>query len=394
MAVALPAAPVVVTGAAPAHVEPADRVELLDGGREAFPRMLEAIQQARVSVFLEVYSFSPNGWGRQFLDALVDAAARGVRVRVIIDGWGSLVGGRTVRARLNAAGCECKIYNRFLSLFVLRLRRDHRKILLVDDEVAFLGGINIGDEYAGDETHQGWADLALQIRGPAALRLGRRLRREKVGDQAGGVHIYLSSESGGRKLRKRYLKAFAVAQKLILVAHAYFLPDAGVIRALRRAARRGVTVKLLLAGRSDVPFFRAATATLYRRLLVAGVQIYEWTSSVLHAKATTVDHHRFLIGSFNLDPLSLSNLETLVEIEDLEVVPRADAWIESHLAEARAITLADCATTWWRRWFVDWIGLGFARLAQWLGRLTRRSPGLADRPRRRVRRGGTSSGER
>ncbi|HEX9100692.1 MAG TPA: phospholipase D-like domain-containing protein [Polyangia bacterium] len=369
MAVALPAAPVAVSDAVAAHVEPADRVDLLDGGREAFPRMVEAIAAARTSVYLEVYSFSPNGWGRRFLDALVDAAARGVRVRVIIDGWGSLLGGRSVKARLNAAGCDCKIYNRFLSLFLLRLRRDHRKILLVDDEVAFLGGINIGDEYAGDETHQGWADLALQIRGPAAVRLGQRLRNEKLADWGGGVHIYLSSESGGRKLRKRYLKAFAAAQRLILVAHAYFLPDAGVIRALRRAAKRGVTVKLLLAGRSDVPLFRAATATLYRRLLVAGVQIFEWSSSVLHAKAATVDHHRFLVGSFNLDPLSLSNLESLVEVEDLEVVPRADAWIESHLAGARAVTLADCATTWWHRWIVDWIGLGFARAAQLFGRM-------------------------
>ena len=386
MAVALPAAPVAASDAAPAHVEPADRVDLLDGGREAYPRMLEAIAGARRSIYLEVYAFSPNGWGRQFLDALVDAAARGVRVRVILDGWGSLLGGRTVKARLNAAGCECRIYNRFLSLFLGRLRRDHRKILLVDDAIAFLGGINIGDEYAGDETHQGWADLALRIRGPAAVRLGQRLRREKLGDWAGGVHIYLSSESGGRKLRKRYLKAFATAQKLILLAHAYFLPDAGVIRALKRAARRGVTVKLLLAGRSDVPLFRAATATLYRRLLVAGVQIYEWTSSVLHAKATTVDHRRFLVGSFNLDPLSLSNLETLVEVDDLDVVPRADAWIESHLATARPITLADCATSWWRRWFVDWIGLGFARAAQLFGRLIRRRSRVPrDRPRRRAR---------
>mgnify|MGYP001548698120 CR=1 FL=1 len=368
MAVALPAAPVAVSDASP-DVGVGDLVDLLDGGREAYPRMLEAIGQARATVYLEVYAFSPNGWGRQFLDALVDAAARGVKVRVIIDGWGSLLGGRSVQARLNAAGCECRIYNRFLSLFLLRLRRDHRKILLVDDEVAFLGGINIGDEYADDETHQGWADLALQIRGPAAARLGKRLRREKLGAWSGGVHIHLSSESGGRKLRKRYLKAFATAQRLILVAHAYFLPDAGVIRALRGAAKRGVTVKLLLAGRSDVPFIHAATMSLHRRLLSAGVQIYEWTSSVLHAKAATIDNHRFLVGSFNLDPLSLSNLETLVEVEDVEVVPRAEAWIESHLATARAITLADCSTSWWHRWFVDRLGLLAARAAELVGRL-------------------------
>ena len=271
---------------------------------------------------------------------------------------------------MNAAGCDCRIYNRVLSILVLRLRRDHRKILLVDDEVTFLGGINIGDEYADDDKRPGWADLALQIRGPAATRLGMQLRHEKLGDVVvGGVRIYLSSETGGRKLRKRYLKAFATAQRLILVAHAYFLPDAGVIRALRRAAKRGVTVKLLLAGRTDVPFVRAATMSLYRRLINGGVQIFEWTSSVLHAKAATIDHSRFLVGSFNLDPLSLSNLESLVEVADVDVVPRAEAWIESHLGTARAITLADCTSTWWRRALVEWLGLVAARAAQLFGRL-------------------------
>jgi cardiolipin synthase A/B len=368
VAIALPAASVAAPEAALAR-EPADRVVLLDGGREAYPRMLEAIRGARATVYLEVYAFSPNGWGAKFMDALVDAAARGVKVRVIVDGWGTLISGRHVVARLRAAGCEARIYNRFLALFLFRLRRDHRKILLVDDEVAFLGGINIGDEYAGDETRHGWADLALQIRGPACVRLGRRLRHEPVGPWAGGVRIHLSSESGGRKLRKRYHKAFAAAQQRILVAHAYFLPDIGLIHALRRAAKRGCEVKLLLAGRSDVPFAHAATMSLYRKLLAGGVQIYEWSRSVLHAKATTIDRRRFLVGSFNLDPLSLSNLETLVELEDPEVVPRAEAWIEEHLAEARRVTLEDCARSFWHRWIGDGLGLIAARFAQLFGRL-------------------------
>jgi cardiolipin synthase len=375
VAVALPAVPVAVSDAAPVApaaalvVAAADRVELLDGGREAFPRMLEAIAAARATIYLEIYSFSPNGWGAKFLDALVDAAARGVKVRVIIDGWGSLLGGRSVRARLNAAGCECRIYNRFLTLFLFRLRRDHRKILLVDDAVAFLGGINIGDEYASDEHRRGWADLALRIEGPAALRLGKKLRREPVGPFPGGVKFYLSSESGGRKLRKRYLKAFAAAKARLLVAHAYFLPDAGLIRALRNAARRGVDVRLLLAGNSDVPFAHAATMSLYRRLLVSGVQIFEWSRSVLHAKATTIDRRKFLVGSFNLDPLSLSNLETLVELEDPHVVKRADEWIEEHIAGSRRITMEECRRSAWHLWVGDRLGLVMARLAQLFGRL-------------------------
>jgi cardiolipin synthase A/B len=371
VALALPGAPVALSDAALVPREAADHVILLDGGREAYPLMIDAIERAHSSVYLEVYAFSPNGWGARFIDALVDAAARGVKVRVIIDGWGSLLGGRSVAARLRAAGCECKIYNRFLSVFLFRLRRDHRKILLVDDEVAFLGGVNIGDEYAGEVRRDGFADLALLIRGPACLRLGRKLRGEPLGPWGGGVRIYLSGETGGRKLRKRYLKAFAAARERILVAHAYFLPDLGLIRALGRAAKRGVLVKLLLAGRSDVPFAHAATMSLYRRLLAAGVQIHEWSTSILHAKATTIDRQRFLVGSFNLDPLSLSNLETLVEVEDALVVRDAEHWIESHMQSGTLVTDEMCRAKTLRQRIGDWLGLLAAELAQLLGRLLR-----------------------
>jgi cardiolipin synthase len=362
VAVALPAAA--------ASPSPGDQVELLDGGREAYPRMLAAIGAARSSVYLEVYSFSPEGWGEQFIHALNTAAARGVRVRVILDGWGSLLTGRTVAARLRAGGCDTKIYNRVLSLLLFRLRRDHRKILLVDDELAFLGGINIGDEYADDDRRDGWADLALQIRGPACARLGRRLRHEPVAAWTGPVHIYLSGESGSRKLRKRYLKAFASARSRIRVAHAYFLPDRGLVRSLRQAARRGVVVELLLAGRSDIPFIQVATLSLYRKLLAAGVHIFEWRSSVLHAKAATVDGQRFLVGSFNLDPLSLSNLETLVEVADRDVTARAEAWITHHIQSSEPVL--ECRRTWRQRLVTDPLSVLAARLTQLLGRLLRK----------------------
>jgi cardiolipin synthase len=364
-----------------AAAEPAspfgDRVELLDGGHEAYPRMLAAIDAARATVYLEVYAFSPTGWGQKFIDALAAAVKRGVKVTVILDGWGSLLGGRVVAGQLRAAGCEVTIYNRFLKLLLFRLHRDHRKILLVDDEIAFLGGINIGDEYADDERRHGWADLALRIQGPACARLGKRLRHERLEQWSGPVHIYLSGESGSRRLRKRYLKAFARAQKRIRVAHAYFLPDAGLIRALRKAARRGVEVTLLLAGRSDVPFARAATLSLYRRLLAAEVRIFEWTGTVLHAKAATIDGRRFLVGSFNLDPLSLANMETLVEVEDPLVTSRADAWINEHLATAAPVLA--CHRTWRQRLLTDPLQSVAARLAHVLGRLLRL------RPRRRLK---------
>jgi cardiolipin synthase A/B len=341
-----------------------ESVSLLDGGEQAYPRMLLAIAGARTSVYLEVYAFASSGVGARFVDALTLAANRGVAVKVLIDGWGSARGGRFVTAALRQAGCTVRIYNRLLSLLIGRFGRNHRKVLLVDDEVAFVGGINIGDEGG----RLGWADLALEIRGPECERLGQMIRREPHGSTDTALRIYLCGLGGGWRLRRRYLRAFASARHRIHVAHGYFLPDPGVVRAITVAARRGVRVRLLLAGRTDVPFARAATRSLYRRLLAAGVTIHEWNGSVLHAKVATVDAHRLLLGSFNLDPFSLANLETLVEVTDARIVGQAEAWIQDHCARSRSITWVE-ASSWPQRWLLDPLGRLVARLADAISRV-------------------------
>ena len=345
-----------------------ESVTLLDGGAQAYPRMLLAIEQARRSVYLETYAFAPSGVGARFVLALGQAAGRGVRVQVSIDGWGSARGGRAVATALEAAGCRVRIYNRLLALLAGRLGRNHRKILLVDEEVAFLGGLNIGDENLSEGKHLGWADLALEIRGPQCVRLGQMIRREPYRPINSSLTIFLCGLGGGWRLRRRYLRAFAGARRRIHVAHGYFLPDPGVIRAITAAARRGVEVRLLLAGRSDVPFARAATRSLYRRLLAAGVLIHEWSRSVLHAKVATIDGRRLLVGSFNLDPLSLANLEALVEVEDTPVVAQGEAWIQDHFAAARVVTSVE-ASSRLSRWLFDPLGLLVARLTQVVSRL-------------------------
>ncbi len=175
---------------------------------------------------------------------------------------------------------------------------------------------------------------------------------------------------GGRPLRRRYLKAVGAARREIWVAHAYFLPDRRFVRSLTGAARRGVRVRLLLAGRSDVVFARPAIMRLYRQLLRAGVQIHEWSRSVHHAKAAVVDRCRLLAGSFNLDPLSLANLESLVEVEDVAVARAGQQWIETRVAEARQVKLEEIsARTKLQRFVLDVVGLWVARAIEWLGRL-------------------------
>ncbi len=337
-------------------------VALLDGGAQAYPRMLLAIAQAQRTVHLEVYAFAPSGIGERFVEALGQATGRGVAVQVVIDGWGSLRGGRAVVAALRNAGCAVRIYKRLLSLLAGRVGRNHRKILLVDDEVAFVGGINIGNENVSDGLRQGWADLALEIRGSSCARLGEMLRGEPRRPADPSLRIYLSGLKGGWRLRRLYVLAFTHARQRIHLAHGYFLPDPGIVRAIIAAARRGVQVRLLLAGRSDVPFARAATRRLYRRLLAAGVTIHEWNDSVLHAKIATADGRYLLAGSFNLDPFSLTNLEILVEVEDTHVVGQGEAWIEDRFARSRPITSLE-TTSKVQRWLLDPLGHIIARLA-------------------------------
>jgi cardiolipin synthase len=351
-------------------------VTLLDGGAEAYPRMLEAIESATRRVHLEVYTFEREGVGSSFVAALTAAAQRGVEVKVIVDGWGSIGESGALRSTLRAAGARVHIYNPLTSIFTGRAWRNHRKILLVDDRVAFIGGINIGDEYMGAADEPGWADLALELRGEICAQLGVKLRAGSVELASGPVRVLLSGFSGGRRLRKRYLRALKHAKQQVVLAHAYFLPDRGFMRELTRAARRGVAVHLLLAGRSDVAFARAATMRLYRYFLKRGVHIHEWMDSTLHAKAAVVDGKRLLVGSFNLDPLSMVNLETLVDVEDEGVAAQAMAWLDKHLKGARPISLADCSRTGLQAWLLDILGLAGARLAEafahFMGRKRRR----------------------
>lgn len=361
---------------------PGQWVALLDGGPEAFPRMLEAIHAAEQSILLETYTFSREGVGEEFLAALSTAAQRGVRVRVVLDGWGSALDGRYVQALLEASGCEVRIYHPVLSLLVGRFRRLHRKILLVDGQVAFVGGVNISDEFGHlgpghapevEEREPAWLDLVVEVRGPVTAWLERRMRGERLRPPRGPVHVHLSGLGGGRPLRRRYLKALGAARRKIEVAHAYFLPDRRLVRSLTAAARRGVEVTLLLAGRSDIPLVQAATRRLYRQLLRAGVRIHEWSRSVHHAKAAVVDEERLLAGSFNLEPYSLANLEALVEVDDPAVAREGSAWIERRVAEAREVTPAALARrSPLERWLVDAAGLAVARAAQWVGRLLSR----------------------
>jgi cardiolipin synthase A/B len=333
-------------------MQTAQDLTLLDGGVEAFPRMVLAIEQARKTVQLEMYLFRLDATGRCFVAALSAAAARGVAVRVSLDGWGSSQDAREIEAELVAAGCTVSIQAWRWWFLRRALARNHRKLLLVDERVAFVGGINVGDEYGAPGAVAGWADLAVEIRSEACARLARELRRERIPEAPAAIRIRLANRGGGWRLRRRYLEAFRGARKSIHLAQGYFLPNRQILRALIHAVRRGVEVAVLLPEHSDVPFAKLAMRYVYAPLLAGGVRIWEWHLSVLHAKAAVIDGRKLLVGSFNLEPLSLISMEALVEADDEGAAAQGGRWMREHFALASAVDPGDIAGAgprWWPR---------------------------------------------
>jgi cardiolipin synthase len=327
-------------------------VKLLDGAHVTYARMLAAIAAARARVHLEAYSFHDDTVGRRFIRALADAAARGVEVDVTIDAWGSISHAHAVVAALAKHGCRARIHNRLLGAFFGRLGRNHRKLLVVDDQLAVVGGINIGERFLD------WEDVAVELRGPMCATLGRRLRGERHVEQHDRLRVHLSHRGGGRRMFRRYVKAIAGAQHRLLVAHSYFLPARPLVRALKAAAARGVEVTLLLPGRSDVTGARAAMSSVVDELLHADVHVFEWPRTVLHAKLAVIDDARLLVGSFNLDPLSLANLEALLVADDPALARAGARWIDERVARARPLVPSS-------RW-TSRIIRAFGRVLAWL----------------------------
>lgn len=306
---------------------PGNRVMLLRDGVDAFPEMLGAISRATRRVRLETYIFMDDALGQLFARALIDAAERGVRVTVLYDALGSWRAKGSFFRDMRKRGVDVHAFRPFsFSQGVKRLvQRDHRKLLVVDGEVAFVGGINIAAEWAplGKVGGGGWRDDALRIEGPAAAQLemrfcaswrvavrerlriwrDRRLSRSPRTPDKGDLPVAILSSR--RSIHRAYLNAIKAAMTSVLIAAGYFIPDRKMLNALTAASKRGVEVALVLAGKSDHPFLTWASRGYYGRLLEAGVQIYEWCDVVLHTKTAVVDGSWATIGSFNLERMSM-----------------------------------------------------------------------------------------
>jgi len=367
--------------------------ELLAGGSAAYACMWRLVQHARTAVELETYIYEAGAVGDRFLTELTGAARRGVRVRVLVDAYGSDTLPQGYFAPLLAAGGELRWFN---PKRLLRMSfRNHRKLLRADGE-AVIGGLNIADTYDGDGLEAGWRDFAVRVDGPVVDSLAesfarmwdlsafgrrdfrgfwRKGRRLAVGAQ-GQPELLLSGPGcPTAELRRRLLFDIRTARR-ILVWAAYFLPSRRIGAALRDAARRG-EAEIMLGERSDVQVSRWASERLFTRFLRAGLRIYCYRPQVVHAKALVLDDVVY-VGSSNLDVRSLLiNYELLLRIPSAALAARLRAEFETDRRHADKLDLVR-----WRRGRRWWQSLRSYLAYQLLARL---DPYLAARSLRSLR---------
>ena len=373
----------------PAEFLPGNRVTLLNSGTEYFPALLSAIEAARSEIFLETYIFADDEIGHEVAGALSRAAARGVQVNVTVDGFGARNFRTDFLPRLTAAGVRAMFYRPEISPFHLRrhrLRRLHRKLVVIDARVAFVGGINIVDDNNAPEDMRPHYDYAVRIEGPTLRQIHHAVRRmwevvswakfrrrfrhilpatpgcEIAGDQE-AAFLIRDNIRHRNDILHAYIAAINGAQKEILIANAYFLPGLRFGLALHAAARRGVRITVLLQGKTDHPLLRYATQTLYAALLKAGMRIYEYEKSFMHAKVAVIDRLWATVGSSNIDPFSLLLAkEANLFVRNPAFAAELHASVGHAIASGAREVLADelTAHSWYIR-SLRWLSYGLVR---------------------------------
>lgn len=299
-----------------------NNVNLLVDGENAYEAMIGAIGEAEHTILMDSYIFNDDIAGRIFANALATSAIRGINVYLIVDGVGTFHVPAPFFENLRQAGVKVLIYRPLAPWrrnFGL-LKRNHRKLLVVDGRVGFLGGMNIGAEWLSTQHGgKGWHDIHVRVEGPVVRELSRLVvstwhihegvvldptlflpKLSPTGDKY--ATIVGSRERKKRKaIRQSYLKAIRQANTYIYIANAYFLPDLGFRRALKNACKRGVDVRIMVSKKGDIYPVQLAGQALYRRLLRMGVRIFVWKDAVLHAKTAVIDDQWATVGSFNID---------------------------------------------------------------------------------------------
>lgn len=402
-----------------------NHVYLLQGGDELFPAMIEAIDLARHEVWLATYIFNGDLAAQGVMKALFAAVVRGVQVRLLVDGFGTNAAMNALRAQCQANGVALAVFrpmHRWWSwLQPAQLRRMHQKLCVVDDQVAFVGGVNLIDDRF--DLRHGWSerprlDFSVRVMGPvvvsvrqavralwtrswlghefreemAALahaanpvaRLRRILRRLRMASRpkAGASTASLGPMQAAfvvrdnlrqrRTIERHYISAIRQARSRVDLMCPYFYPGRAFRRALIQAAQRGVQVRLVLQGKADYQIARFAASALYAELQARGIRIFEYVPAFLHAKVALVDEQWATVGSSNIDPLSLLlNLEANVVVRDPAFTAELARRIEDAVAVSQEIDGKTVSTLWygaWRRALVAWLARVYLRVAGRSGR--------------------------
>jgi cardiolipin synthase A/B len=372
--------------------KPGNKLTLLRNGFEYFPALERAIDTAQREVWFETYIFADDASGHQIAAAFERAARRGVKVRVMVDGWGAkFYLTASLEREMAAAGVELLRYRPEVAPWQFRshrLRRLHRKLCQVDDRVAFVGGINVIDDTNTPGHTPPRADFAVMVEGPIVVPIAQAMQRvwalvQLVRSGSSDVPFFpdpVRSERAGsqtakfvtrdnlrhrRDIERAYLAAIRTAKHEILIANSYFFPGIRFRRALKDAAQRGVKVTLLLQARVEYMLLHFATRALYGQLLDAGINIQEYHRSMLHAKVAVVDEHWATVGSSNIDPYSL------LMAREANVFVRDNGFnreLRAQLAEmvsagSRRIAADDWASRPRLYKAVIWVSYGIVRLA-------------------------------
>jgi len=351
-------------------------VKLLINGEEFFPRIFECIRNAKSEVLLETFILAEDKVGHELQEALVVAAKRGVKVDITVDDYGTFDLSEEFVEKLINAGVRLHIFDPQPSFRGVRFnffRRLHRKLLVIDNDIAFVGGINMSQDHITSSGPKAKQDYAVEVRGPivADIRtacldllikastkqdalLYKQYAKSSEQKAAGDTRMLLSvrdNQKHSNDIQRQYLLALRLAKKRIVIANAYFFPSYRLLRELRRAAQRGVEVTLILQGQPDMPWVMALTSLLYSYLLRSGVKIHEYCKRPLHGKVALVDDEWATVGSSNLDPLSLSlNLEANLMIQDAAFTQQLYEHFQTLSSEECTPVNMKVATRgyWWR----------------------------------------------
>lgn len=368
-------------------------VSVLHGGEPYFHSLHKLLDDAKDSVYLQVYILDPDSTGVEIIKKLVDADKRGVKVYLLVDGFGSYGLFSHVHKLLEDTGIEYRYFAKVPFETIRQpARRLHIKVCVVDGHSAIIGGINISDRYRGSIAAPPWLDYALAFSGPLCgivknicddiyhKRVVRKRNLERAvntyvkeqGNDRSGVRLRLSINDwlrGRNAISASYRNAIRNATHEITILNSYFIPSVRLLRMLTLASKRGCKVRLLLSEQSDVPLVKAAIRYLYARLLRSGVRIFEYQPSVLHAKVFVADRKWCTIGSHNLNHLSeFFSLEMNVDIDDPFVsgsfADELDLLFEQDSKEVVAMEFSR-TRTWWNR-LCDFLAFRSVRATRWL----------------------------